>query len=178
MWLIMAFWKRGKEKKKKDMEEIKDTVKGKEKGKESKPLPPQQNKPLPPPPPSRVTTPEGLRPPEKQISPEMAPLFVKIDKYKEVLSKLDQLKMILKKMTRLISLSYEIDEIKGDLTGRIRNTTSKITDTLISLDEIFVKPEKYRPESIYEKKTHEVEGQIYDLQEELKHLRKELSKIE
>lgn len=173
MWLFMAFWKKDKGKKKKDIEEIKDTVKGKQ---ESAPTS-QERKPLPPPP-SQVTTPEGLRPPQRQVSPDMAPLFVKIDKYKEVLGKLDQLKMILKKMTRLISLSYEIDEIKGDLTGRIRNTTSKITDTLISLDEIFVKPEQYRPERMHERKTHEVEGQIYDLQEELKHLRKELSKIE
>jgi len=157
----MAFWKKN-DNKKEELEDIKNNIKGVE------------TEPLPPPP----TIPLVPKPPEKQISPDLAPLFVKIDRYKEVLSKLEQLKMILKKMTRLISLSYEVDEIKGDLGERVRDTTSKITDTLISLDEIFVRPEQYRPESIYERKTYEVEGQIYDLQEELKHLRKELSKID
>ncbi|MCD6368059.1 MAG: hypothetical protein J7L45_03160, partial [Candidatus Aenigmarchaeota archaeon] len=167
----MILFRKNKDKKK-ELEEIKNTVKGEN----------LSNVPLPPPPPPQPSPqpssnqPLVPKPPEKKITPDMAPLFVKIDRYREVLKKLQELKMLLKRMTRLISLSYEVDEIKGDVTERIRDATSKITDTLISLDEIFVKPEEYRPESLYERKTQEFEGQMFDLQEELRHLRRELSK--
>jgi len=69
----MAFWKKD-DKKKEELEDIKNNIKG------------MENEPLPPPP----TMPLVPKPPEKQISPDLAPLFVKIERYKEVLSKLEQ----------------------------------------------------------------------------------------
>ncbi|MCD6477569.1 MAG: hypothetical protein J7K87_01055 [Candidatus Aenigmarchaeota archaeon] len=159
----MAFWKKSNEKSK-EIEDIKNKI---------------ENKNLPPPPPPEVTPPQVSQPVRlnKQIQEapkSFAPLFVKIDKYEDVIKKLSELKTYLKTLTRLISFSNELDGIRSDLITRIKNTTAEFTNTLISLDEIFVEPGKVKfpqePES-------RVGEEIYELEEELKHLRSELAQI-
>jgi hypothetical protein len=119
--------------------------------------------------------------PEKIEAPAepSAPLFIKIEKYEDVLGKLQELKKSLQTLTRLISFHSEVDELKADIFSRIKNGVSSITDILIAMDEIFVKPE--RPDVTAPEKSEEergVEEQILDLGEELRHLKRELSQIE
>ena len=66
-----------------------------------------------------------------------------------------------------------------DIFTRIKDSISNITDVLITMDEIFVRPE--RPDITGPEKSEDergVEEQILDLGEELRHLKRELSKIE
>ena len=158
----MAFWKKSNDKKK-EMEEIKNKIEG------NNPMP------APPPPqvPSQVSVPPSIPEPPREVS---APLFVKIDKYEDVLKKLNELKSSLKTLTRLISFSNEVDDLKTDIKNRIKNSTAKLTDTLISLDEVFIEPGKTRID-IHRDAQSGVEEQVYDLEEELKHLRKEIAQI-
>ena len=180
----MAFWKRDDKKRKRELEGIKNRVEGKE----------PEIKPLPPPPPlektdtsiSQPTLPEPSppSPPPKKASivgesKESAPLFIKIEKYEEVIQKLEELKNNLKALTRLLSFHKEIEELREDVFTRIKDTTSSITNILISMDEIFVKPERPEITGAKEKKEERtIEEEILDLGEELRHLKKELSEIE
>ena len=182
----MVFWRRD-DKRKKELENIKNRIEGKEQelGGGAKPLPP-------PPPPEKMEEPKEPKVPEVSHVPMPAPiveerkketagapLFIKIEKYEEVLKMLEELKNNLKILTRLLSFHQEIEELRGDVFTRIKNTTSSITNILISLDEIFVKPERpgvtEREEGREEKS---LEEEILDLGEELRHLKRELSKIE
>jgi len=156
----MAFWKKSNDKKK-EMEEIKNKIEG------------NNTIPVPPPPPHEVLAPPTISEPPREAS---APLFVKIDRYEDVIKKLNELKSSLKTLTRLISFSNEVDELKTDIKTRIKNSTAKLTDTLISLDEVFVEPGKPRID-FHSGERSDVEEQIYDLEEELKHLRKEITQI-
>ncbi len=184
----MAFWKKNNDRRKRELEGIKNRVEGKQ------PIP-FDKQPLPPPPM------EGVKEVKKEApiieeSPKQvpkisiptktettqgisAPLFIKIEKYEGVLDELKGLKNTLQTLTRLISFHSEVEELKADIFSRIKNTVSTITDILISMDEIFVKPE--RPDITESRKSEEekgVEEQILDLGEELRHLKRELTKIE
>ncbi|UCG95840.1 MAG: hypothetical protein JSV92_02210 [archaeon] len=179
----MAFWKKKNERRKRELEGIKDKVEGK--------------KPLPPPPPGEIEEVKETKkkapiietPPEPKPVPkvslakeetegESAPLFIKIEKYEMVLDKLMELKNTLQTLTRLISFHSEVDELKADIFSRIKGNISSLTDLLIAMDEIFVKPERPDITESKEKEEGEVEEQILDLGEELRHLKRELSKIE
>jgi len=182
----MAFWKKNNERRKRELEGIKSMVEGRQ------PLPPplptediepieepeeptiQPETPPTPPPAPRFSLPEKIEAPEPS-----APLFIKIEKYEDVLEKLQELKKSLQTLTRLMSFHAEVDELKTDIFTRIKNNVSQITDILISMDEIFVRPE--RPDITEPKKKGEEEGieeQILDLGEELRHLKRDLSQIE
>jgi len=179
----MAFWKKKNDKRKRELEGIKNKVEGKQ--------------PMPPPPPDekelKKTDKEAPiidlppRPkvhpkpvpklPEEEPEESSAPLFIKIEKYEMVLDKLNELKNMLQTLTRLISFNSEVDELKADIFSRIKGNVSSLTDLLIAMDEIFVKPE--RPDlSEPGEEEGNVEEQILDLGEELRHLKRELSKIE
>ncbi len=186
----MGFWKKNDKKRKKELEGIKNRVEGKEnfpnENVNNSKLPPSIEKDIlekkndteiltpdtkvkavP-----RVSTPESMR-----VDEDGAPLFIKIDKYEGVVTKLQELKNSIQTLTRLISFHNEVEELKEDIFSRVKDNVSQITDILITLDEIFVKPE--RPDlTDREEKGGDVEEQILDLGEELRHLRRELNKIE
>ena len=176
----MAFWKRDDKKIKRELDGIKNKVEGNI---------PEEHLPLPPLPEKKIPMPEETPKPIENIpknvpivetpkEKESAPLFIKIEKYEDVIQKLEYLKNNLKILTKLLSFHKEIEELREDVFTRIKDTTSSITNNLISMDEIFVKPET--PESLKPKEKREggIEEEILDLGEELRHLRKELSEIE
>ena len=194
----MAFWKKN-DKRGKELESIKNRIEGKQ----AIPLPPpmpekalppagkfkvtEHNAPVPAMAPKPVVkSPTPAKPkitipslPKNDTAEPGAPLFIKIEKYEGVIEKLDELKKTLQSLTRLISFHSEVEELKEDIFTRIKDNVSGLTDILISMDEIFVKPE--RPDVSDSKKKGEgedMEEQILDLGEELRHLKRELNRIE
>lgn len=183
----MAFWKKN-ERRKRELEGIKSMVEGK------------QNLPPPPAPegpmeeleeieqidkeapildePSKVRPVPKISFKEEEASGPAAPLFIKIDKYEDVLYRLKDLKNSLQTLTRLISFHSEVEELKADIFSRIKDSVSNLTDILIAMDDIFVKPERPDLTGKEDKEDKDVEEQILDLGEELRHLKRELSKIE
>ena len=190
----MAFWKKNDERRKRELEGIKSRVEGKKPPLMSPPtgdwsvkqetgtpkidIPDVNVTPVETPPKPRFTPKISI--PPLDTSPEPgAPLFIKIEKYEGVIDMLQEMKNTLQTLTRLISFHSEVDELKGVIFIRIKDTVSSITDSLISMDEVFIKPE--RPDITESGKTKDekdAEEQILDLGEELRHLKRELTKIE
>lgn len=114
-------------------------------------------------------------PPKQQ---QAAPLFVKIDRYNEVLEKLEKSKEEIKSLAALLTLLMSIEETRKSTEVTIKNHIASLTDILISLDEEFVQPQE--AEGLVREKREvksDVERYVNDLQRELKNLRSELSKI-
>lgn len=125
---------------------------------------------------------EGRRPRQFERPPhegkEFAPLFVKIDRYEDVLKRLGEIRTLLDRISKLLSLLKDIDSIKMETMDAFKDSISEITDSLIALDEEFVRPEGVK-EFIPEPESRpKVESYISDLQSELKSLRSELTSIE
>jgi len=175
----MAFWKKN-ERRKRELEGIKNRVEGKP----PLPMPPpmeEETEDIAPEEPIKIpetkkTTPKISLPKKKPEEPS-APLFIKIERYEDVLNRLEELKKTLQTLTRLISFHSEVDELKADIFTRIKNGISSITDVLITMDEIFVRPERPDITGLEEDEERGVEEQILDLGEELRHLKRELTKI-
>lgn len=110
--------------------------------------------------------------------PSAAPLFVKIDKYREVLQKLDRSKEEIKSLALLLSLLAELEDSRKKTEDAIKDHISAITDLLISLDDEFVQPEATEGYVRDRREVQtEVERYVSELKRELKYLKEELVKI-
>lgn len=161
--ISMAFWRKdGKEEEKKeDMEKIKQSLEEKEEGKDRK----------------AKTTQTSTQPPSQEEKPDFAPLFVKIDRYKEVLQRFEEIKGTLNNLKDLVALLDQINQVKDETSNVLKKSIEEITNSLISLDEEFVRPEGTEGQIMKEPKSEGVKNNIKDLQKELKHLRSELQEL-
>lgn len=222
----MAFWKSDDEKKK-EMEEVKRQVEGREKGPETglpePPEPPAPDEPIggpeeerPPEPRNRepadteepslriresrepskppeptqetgvreapkVSKREPTKPPEVTRKPpenydgDFAPLFVKIDKYDKILEDLEEVKAFLGDLKELFELMNQLDEVKRKGMDQLKEGISGLTDTLISMDDKFIRPEgKEKAKSTSERDFSET---VTGLQKDLRDLRDSLDRV-
>lgn len=108
---------------------------------------------------------------------EFAPLFVKIDRYKEILQKLEEIKVSLHGMTDVMILLNEIEHIRDSTVKALRQSVTDLTDALIALDSEFVRPQDVEIDVPRSRERTRVESYVSDLQSELAALKKELNKI-
>lgn len=147
---------------KKEVQEIKKAVEG------------QEPRDIPPMPESSAIS---ISAPPKQ-QPQGAPLFVKIEKYTDVLLKLDKSKEEIRSLAALLTLLMGIEETRKSAEMTIKNHIASLTEILISLDDDFVQPQE--AEGLVRERREvksDVERYVNDLQRELKNLKSELSKI-
>lgn len=217
----MAFWESDGEKKRKEMEEVKKQVEGRETKLPEPPAPAETRKteeappretpetgggeegieepsleapttaPKPPQPEKEgegestgrerrkeveeSSLPTTRRPEETAEEEESAPLFVKIDKYRQVIQNLEQIKNSLKDLRDLFALMDEIDGIKREGMKELRDGISSLADGLISMDEKFIRPRgarEFRKEGPSERSRT-----VQELQDELKDVRRELNRL-
>jgi len=107
---------------------------------------------------------------------EFAPLFVKIDKYREVLQDLESVRSSLNDLKQLFELMNEVDNIKRKGMKELREGISDLTGTLVSMDEKFIRPEG--TEEITGESTSGVSKTVGELQNQLREIRDSLERIE
>lgn len=169
-------------KKKDDLKELKKTIEGKPPEPPSIPEVPQEAPSAPELPPiePRAAPKRSFPIPASQPAapPTDAPLFVRIDRYAEVLNRLDSSKEEIKSLASLFDMLMQLEEMRKGVENTIKEHIAEITDLLISLDSEFVSPQQTEG-FVPERKEVETEVQRYvgDLQRELRYLKDELDKI-
>lgn len=120
------------------------------------------------------------RPPQRRRGGEgdedFAPLFVKIDQYRQVLQNLEEVKNTLQSLRDLFSLMQELDQIKSQGMKELRQGISNLAQTLISMDEKFIRPAG--TEEMIKEPESGVSETVQQLQNELKSVRQELDRME
>ncbi|MFQ6020978.1 MAG: hypothetical protein ACE5J4_03100 [Candidatus Aenigmatarchaeota archaeon] len=111
-----------------------------------------------------------------QNAPKLAPLFIKIDKYRDVLENIQKLKTILNDINNLLKLKKEIEKIRKDSSKTLEKNIRDFIDTTNKLDREFIIPRPMRP-YVKTEKTQKIEGFISEMQEELARIKEELNKI-
>ena len=106
---------------------------------------------------------------------DSAPLFVKIDKYRDVIQDLEMIRGSLDDLTRLFELMNEVDHIKRKGMDQLRNGLAELTDTLVSMDEKFIRPEG-TGEIVSEPETG-VSKTVKDLKNDLRNIRDSLDRL-
>ena len=115
---------------------------------------------------------------EKMIedTPKIAPLFVKLEKYKEILESIQKLKISLKNIQFLLSFKEQIKRIDSEVDGLLFKTMQNFTQTTNEFSMNFAIPRgvSYIPRPPAEEK---VDESVSDLGAKITKLREELEKI-
>lgn len=117
--------------------------------------------------------PEMMKLPE---SVRLAPLFIKIDRYKEVLEKLNGLKLTLNNLDMIIKLKRDVEKVKIESDKLFEEAVEKFGHTVMEFDREFKKPEAIEP-FIKKAQDQQVDEYVNQLQSELDKLEEHLKSI-
>lgn len=105
-----------------------------------------------------------------------APLFIKIDKYKEVLQKVQKMKSIVNNLNRLVALQNTIEKARSDSIEAMRKNVDDFQQTIKTLDQELVRPQTMEP-FIKDQTTQPVDTYTKDLEDEIAKLKEQLKNI-
>jgi len=115
---------------------------------------------------------------EKMIeeTPKIAPLFVKIEKYKEILGSIQKLKLSLKNVQFLLAFKEQIKKIDTEADDLMLKTMQNLSQVISEFSMNFAIPRgvNYVPKPPLEEK---VDTSVSDLGAKITKLREELEKI-
>ncbi len=107
-----------------------------------------------------------------------APLFVKVDKYKDIITTIHELKLFLSGTKQLFSLLHEIDSVRSDAISILRATIQRLERSLVEMDSELLRPkgvdmiqQDHGEASHIESSLNDLQKQLMDLKRELNHLK-------
>ena len=110
--------------------------------------------------------------------PAFAPLFVKIEKYRNVLRSINDLKTTIIMLKNALTVQRQIEGLRDENRKFLELAINKIDRKIVSLDTEFLKPRGFEeefPPATYE--TAGVEGVVDDLKKQIEGLKSELKTI-
>jgi len=115
---------------------------------------------------------------KKQKEPEgvmAAPLFVKLDKYKQLLSNLIQVKSSIAILKNNLIVFNELDKLRNENMKLVQENLEKVEKKIADLDAALLKPSGFREEFIPQmEEVASIEATIADLKSQMAQLRGEL----
>ncbi len=105
-----------------------------------------------------------------------APLFVKVDKYRDVLRDVHELKLYTAGIKQVLDLLHDIETIRVDANKVLRATVQRIEKTLTEVDSELLRPRGAIMSEVAREDTEvrHLEGSLTDLQKQLSDLKREL----
>jgi hypothetical protein len=149
----MFFQKKDKDK---DLEEIKDLMLEEDDS---------------PPPPRREEMPTDRT--------DGAPLFVKVDKYRELITTIHELKLFLQSTKQLFSLVNEIESVRGDAYNVLRATVQRLEKSITEMDAGLLRPKglDMHYSSRESEDVNHIESSLNDLHKQLMELKREFQQL-
>jgi len=87
--------------------------------------------------PEKVEPEEGVKPKEET---SFAPLFIKLDRYKEIINKIESIKSTLAGLKSSLSILKDLEKLRDDNIKVIESIISKLEKRLEELDSEFTQP--------------------------------------
>ncbi|MBI2579495.1 MAG: hypothetical protein HYW27_01200 [Candidatus Aenigmarchaeota archaeon] len=104
-----------------------------------------------------------------------APLFVKIDKYKDVISEIQEMKSFMSNIKQVFSVLHETDGIRSDALKVMRASIQRLEKSVLEIDAELVRPKGLSMEDIQgREEAGHIENSLTDLQKQLSELKREL----
>ena len=111
-------------------------------------------------------------------TPKIAPIFVRVDKYKEILSHIQELKSTIKNLEGALAARKTIHKINAESDEILERAIQKFADSTNLFGREFVTPRGAEHFArVGEAKEDVVDGTISQISEEVVKLRQELEKI-
>jgi len=110
---------------------------------------------------------------------ETAPLFVKVDKYKEILSSIQEMKIFISATRQIFSVMYELESIRGDALKILKATLQRLEKSVAEIDTDLLRPRGFDSSDVThgEAEVHQIEGSLTELQKQLADLRRGLQEM-
>ena len=121
---------------------------------------------------------QGLHSGKRQDS-GAAPLFVKIDKYKEVLTGIQEMKIFLSGLKQIFTVINEIEEMRTQSVNILRATMQRLEKSVVEIDSGLLRPKGVDMRSLTQADPdmHVIEDSLTDLQTQIKDLKKVLHEM-
>jgi len=105
-----------------------------------------------------------------------APLFVKVDKYKEVLSLIQEMKVFISGIKQLFNILQDLEALRIDAIKIMKATIQRLERRMIEMDSDLLRPKGYEAPlmSPVEAEASHVEDSLTELQGEIARMRREL----
>jgi len=108
---------------------------------------------------------------------EFAPLFVKIDKYKEVLDLLAELRSAIVMIKNSVVIQKEIENLANENRDLVESSIEKLDKKISLIDSEFVRPHGYKKEIPDTRDAKNVDGVVNSLKTQIQDLKTELEQI-
>ncbi|MBU5557956.1 MAG: hypothetical protein QW751_03080 [Candidatus Aenigmatarchaeota archaeon] len=129
--------------------------------------------PMPPP---SWTAPEQTTPPMPSTLPmKTAPLFVKVEKYKDILEIVAKLKGTLINIESVLKVRQSIDKLRDDADALIMRQLASCNESIAALDSAFARPPALEQMVIPQPEI--IEGEMQQLSNRLEQLSEQLKQI-
>jgi len=116
---------------------------------------------------------------DKEPAPVFAPVFVKLSRYKQILSDLNYLKMGINLIRNQIAILSELERLQAENMKVLHSTIEKMSNALVKLDSEFMTPSGFM-EDVPEMEMNEVESlenTITDLRAQIEGLKGEVESM-
>jgi hypothetical protein len=108
---------------------------------------------------------------------EYAPLFVKVEKYRDILRLLGEIRSFISGLKQLFVVISEIEGIRDDAMKIMRATVSRLEKAAAEIDAELLRPVGLEPFPAGEIELKHIETSLSDLQRQLAALRDEVEKL-
>jgi hypothetical protein len=110
---------------------------------------------------------------EKKImeNPETAPLFIKIDKYKDILQNLHDLKRSISNISNILSVRDDLEKLRGKSNEVLEKSFNQFIDLANILNEHFAAPNIMKP-FIKTENIERMDDFVVEMQREIEKMKK------
>jgi len=129
-------------------------------------------------PPVNLQTIKKQEPPPEKERPAFAPLFVKIDRYRNILNALGQLRTSIVMIRNSFSTLNELEKARFETLKLIEEAVGRVENKLSALDSELLRPAGHHPEISPEYQDVEtVQATVADLKGQIEQLKTELEQL-
>lgn len=108
-----------------------------------------------------------------------APLFVKVEKYRDIITAINEMKGFVSGIKQLYSVIHETENVRADALKILRNSVQRLEKNIFELDSELLRPRGFVTETKEtETEISHIEGSLTDLQRQLVVLKKELQELQ
>ncbi len=106
-----------------------------------------------------------------------APLFVKVDKYRDLITSIHEMKLYVSSTKQVFSVLQEVESLRSDALNVLRATLQRLERSVVEMDSELLRPQGV---TLTEEKSSEVshiESSLSELQKQLLDLKRELQGV-
>jgi|GEM_PF-4788993 len=141
--------------------------------------PPQARPPSQPPSRAPPTKKRDVEQHEDVEEPQLAPLFIKLTRYRNILNNINYLKMSVNLIRHQLLVLNELDKLKSENMKLLQSTMEKVNERLLKLDSEFMRPAGFMEEipGVQLQELESLENTITDLRTQIEGLKQEVETL-